>query len=166
MRSKLLYVVKGEKTGLKDGFHYARELSHVVEGGIYVLFQYDRKVRRTFEDEMAAAALAEAGAADSAVSLLREWEEEIQADAEQKIAQWRTACDFPERITDFQVTTADLLAEIRKILQDQSGIEIVLMSPSLMEENRRLTLRKLKKYIRRPIVTMSRQNPIEEESCL
>ncbi len=166
MRSKLLYVVKGERTDVKDGFHYARELSHVVHGGIHVLFHYDREVRRSFEDEMAAAALAEAGAADSAVALLREREEELQADAEKKIEQWRALCDLPERVTGFQVTTADLLSVIRKTLQDEAGIEIVLMSPSLMEENRRLTIRKLKKYIRRPIVTMSRQVPVEEELCL
>ncbi len=166
MRSKLLYVVKGEKTHEKDGFHYARELSHVVHGGLYVLFHYDRQVRRTFEDEMAAAALAEAGAADSAIALLREREENLQAEAEKRIEQWRTVCDLPERITGFQVTTADLLSVIRKILQDEAGIEIVLMSPSLMEENRRLTIRRLKKYIRRPIVTMSRQIPVEERPCL
>ncbi len=161
MRSKLLYVVKGEAACLKDGFTYAKELSKVVKGGLYILFHYDRKMLRTFEDEMTAVAFAEAGESETAQEILREREHVLKAEAEKRIQIWKKECENPDLITKFDVVTGDLLSAIRQILQNHAGIEIVILSPSLMERNKPFSIRRLRKYIHRPVVTMSRQIQVE-----
>ncbi|HEB76256.1 MAG TPA: hypothetical protein ENJ04_07890 [Nitrospirae bacterium] len=155
MKGRVLFVTK-EGEDFRDGFSYAMELSRIVNGGIFVLFYHEEKAIDRFEDEMAAAALAESGGLEAAEQVLNERRLSLKAAACNKAAQLRQQCPDPEMLVDHRIASGDLVAAIRGVLQDKSSIEMVILSPSLMDNGKAISLKKLKKYITRPIVTMSR----------
>ena len=157
MKSKILYVVKGEAADLRDGFTYARELSEVVQGGLHLLFHYDPKPLESLEDDMAAAAFAQAGEPEAARGILAEQAERLRADAEAKVRAFEERGDARGLINDFEATTMPLLAAVRRVLRERPGIEMVILGPSVMERSRSLRIKTLKKGIHRPLVIMRKQ---------
>ncbi|NOZ25122.1 MAG: hypothetical protein GXO94_03390 [Nitrospirae bacterium] len=155
MKGRVLFVTK-EGDNFRDGFSYAMELSRIVNGGIFILLYHEEKILKRFEDDMAAAALAGAGGLEAAEQILDEQRVSLKADACKKVAQLRQQCPDPEMLVDYRVATGDLVSAIRGVLQDKASIEMVILSPSLMDSGKAISLKRLKKYITRPIVTMSR----------
>ncbi len=155
MKGRVLFVTK-EDENFRDGFSYVMELSKIVKGGIYILLYHDKNLLKRFEDDMAAAALAEAGEFETAKQIVNEEEILIKADASKKVALLRQECSDPEMLVDYRLATGDLVSAIRGVLQDKASIEMVILSPSLMDNGKALSLKKLRKFITRPIVTMSR----------
>ncbi|MEC4684217.1 MAG: hypothetical protein VST71_00585 [Nitrospirota bacterium] len=155
MKGRVLFVTK-EDENFSDGFSYAMELSKIVNGGIYILLYHDTNILKRFEDDMAAAALAEAGEFETADQILNEEETLLKADANKKVALLAQECSDPAMLVDYRLATGDLVSAIRGVLQDKASIEMVILSPSLMDNGKAISLKKLRKYITRPIVTMSR----------
>ena len=155
MKGRVLFVTK-EDENFGDGFSYVMELSKIVKGGIYILFYHDKNLIKRFEDDMAAAALAEAGEFETAKQIIHEEEVLTRADASKKVDLLRQECSDPEMLVDYRLATGDLVSAIRGVLQDKASIEMVILSPSLMDNGKAISLKKLRRYITRPIVTMSR----------
>ncbi|HEC98403.1 MAG TPA: hypothetical protein ENI58_09695 [Nitrospirae bacterium] len=155
MKGRVLFVTK-EDENFRDGFSYAMELSKIVKGGIYILLYHDKNILKRFEDDMAAAALAEAGEFETAKQIINEEDAFIKADASRKVALLGQECSDPEMLVDYRLATGDLISAIRGVMQDKASIEMVILSPSLMDNGKAISMKKLRKYITRPIVTMSR----------
>ncbi len=155
MKERVLFVTR-EDENFRDGFSYALELSKIVEGGMHVLFYHDGDVLKRFEDDMAAAALAEAGDLEAARGILKEADEVCRAEAGAKVAQLRQQCSDPALVVDFGTASGDLISAIRTVLQERSSVEMVILSPSLMDSGKTISFKKLRRYITKPIVTMSR----------
>jgi len=155
MKGRVLFVTR-EDDNFMDGFSYAMELSRIVKGGIYVLLYHDQNLLKRFEDDMAAAALAGAGEFETAEEILNEERSTLEADAGRKVVLLRQQCPDPGMLVDYRLATGDLVSAIRGVLQDKASIEMVILSPSLMDNGKVISLKKLRRYITRPIVTMSR----------
>jgi len=160
MRPKVLFVTKGEEASFRDGFKYACDLAHIMNGSVMVLFNYDEKsFFRRFEDDMAVSAFAEAGAHDIAREYLSTDEHELKRDAEKKLNLLRQSCGKGQ-ISGSLVRRGKVEPIIRKILEDHPSIEMVILSPSLMDkDNKKARIKKLLRKIPRPVVTMSK--PVE-----
>ena len=138
MKGRVLFVTK-EDENFRDGFSYAMELSKIVNGGVYILLYHDRNILKRFEDDMAAAALAEAGEFETAGQILNEQEAITKENASKKIAVLRQLCSDPKMLVDFSLATGDLISAIRAVLQEKASIEMVILSPSLMDKDRKST---------------------------
>ncbi len=156
MRSKVLFVTRGDDEQFHDGFVYATGLAKIAEGGVFVLFLHERKMLREFEDEMAAAALAGEGDFEAAREILNEGNPDLKDEAEQRIRQLQALHGGDDLIVDYRTGTDGVVPAIRTVLQEHPAIEIVIISPSLMDGEKSLSFKKLRRKISRPVVTMSR----------
>jgi hypothetical protein len=156
LRSRVLFVTKADNDDFNEGFIYATGLAKISEGGVFVLFLYGRDGIGKFEDEMAAAALAEAGDIESARGILSERESLLEREAENKIRLLQALHDGKSLIVDHKVSTDEVVSAIKAVLQEHPTIEIVILSPSLMDKERSISFKKLRRKISRPVVTMSR----------
>ncbi|NOX20241.1 MAG: hypothetical protein GXO99_03120 [Nitrospirae bacterium] len=156
MRSKVLFVTKGSDEEYREGFTYASGLAKIAEGGVHVLFVFDRNGLERFEDEMAAVAFAEVGDIDTARELYTEAEREIQLEADRKIELLKNLNESSSLEIQYSVSTEDVVTAIRNVLQNKPAIEIVVISPSLMEKEKSISFKKLRRRITRPVVTMSK----------
>ncbi|HDO22080.1 MAG TPA: hypothetical protein ENG86_04385, partial [Nitrospirae bacterium] len=105
MKSRVLFVTKGDTGHFKDGFPYAMELAKIVDGGLFILFNYDKQIVKTFEDEMAAAAFAQAGETETARDILSEREKALTGEAEQKVRLLQVLSQGADLIVEHRVTT-------------------------------------------------------------
>jgi len=160
MKPKILFVTKGEEENFRDGFKYACDLAHIMDGGVMVLFNYNEKgFFRRLEDDMVVSAFAEAGAHDIAKDYLVGDESMLRRDAKKKINLLKQGCE-KEQISGYLIKRGKVESVIKKILEDYPSIEMVILSPSLMDKDQKKgTIRKLLRKIPRPVVTMSK--PVE-----
>ncbi len=156
MKSRVLFVTKGESADFGEGFSYAAELARISEGGVFVLFHYNREGLGRLEDEMSAAAMAQHGDLGTARQILSERDERIKKDASQKVRVLQSMSKGGGLVTEHSWSTDEVISAIEKILQNNPALEIVILSPSLMDSDRKLSFKKLRRKISRPVVTMSR----------
>ncbi len=156
VKSRVLFVTKGDDKDFEEGFTYATGLAKISEGGVFVLFLYSKDGIRKFEDEMAAAAFAEEGDIESARDILSERERTFKKEAEKKVRFLQTLHDGNNPIVEYKVSTDEVVSAIKAVLQNHPTIEIVILSPSLMEKEKSISFKKLRRKISRPVVTMSR----------
>jgi|Deesub1362A_J573_1020465.scaffolds.fasta_scaffold17647_3 hypothetical protein len=156
VKSRVLFVTKGDDRDFSEGFTYATELARISEGGVFVLFLYDKDVIKKFEDEMAAAAVAAEGDVESARSILSEREHELQKEADQKVRLLQSLCQGSHPIVEHRISTNEVVSAIKTVLQSHPTIEIVILSPSLMDSDRSISFKRIKRKISRPVVTMSK----------
>ena len=156
MKSKVLFVTKGNDEEFKEGFTYASGLAKIAEGGVFVLFMFDRDGLKRFEDEMAAAAFAEHGDVETAKQLLTEKQEEFLREAEKRMKILKSIQEDSSLPLEFKVSTEEVVSAIKDVLQSKPAIEIVVLSPSLMEREKSISFKKLRRKITRPVVTMSK----------
>lgn len=156
VKSRVLFVTKGDDRDFSEGFAYATELAKISEGGVFVLFLYDKDVVGKFEDEMAAAAVAAEGDVESARSILSEREHALQKEANQKVRLLQSLCQRGHPIVEHSVSTDEVISGIRSVLQSHPTIEIVILSPSLMDRDKSISFKRIRRKISRPVVTMSK----------
>jgi len=156
LRSRVLFVTKADDDRFQEGFIYATGLAKISEGGVFVLLLYERNRLREFEDEMAAAALAGEGEFGAAREILNEGNKDLRDETEHKVRQLQTAHGGEHLIVEHRSSTDEVVPAIRAVLQEYPAIEIVIISPSLMDGEKSLSFKKLRRKISRPVVTMSR----------
>jgi hypothetical protein len=156
MARNLLFVTNGTKR-YEEGFSYVVELSRALRTNIFILMIYDYSLVKIFEDSMAAAAFAEAGETETAKEISREWLRKIEIETDRKtdlLIKKYCKDGAPVKIR-CKAGLGEIVSNVIKIVENESGIDMVLLSPSISEK-KFIIAKKLLKYISRSVVTMSR----------
>lgn len=148
----LLFVTKGRSY---EGICYAMDLARSMNAGLVMLMLLENQ-HHSFEDVMAAVAFAEAGDLGSAKELMDEEENARKEEVRTEIAEVARRCKEGSVEFTHHIAAGDPVSAIKKFLKGSSGIEMVLISPGLLESRKLPDIRKLLKEISRPVVTMSR----------
>lgn len=156
MARNILFVTKGNKD-YEEGFQYAAELSCIRRTGISVLMIYDKSPLKSFIDNMAAVAFAEAGEAETANDISSEWLRKIDAETKMRTNSLiRKYCREKESLdVSYRAGTGDIASHIKKSLKSDPSIDMVLISPCISEKGV-LNVKRYLKDISRPVVTMSK----------
>jgi len=156
MKEKVLFVTKGNED-YEEGFSYVVELARILRTNIIILMIYDKPSIKTFEDNMAAAAFAEAGETKTAKEISEEWLRKIQDDTRKKtdsLIEKYCKNGAPLNIT-CKAAVGDIVSNIKKLVESEPAIDMVLLSPTLSDKGV-INARKLLKNISRPIASMSK----------
>ena len=156
MKKKLLFVTKGNAE-YEEGFSYVLELSESTRTDIIILIIYHKPLIKTLEDSMAAVAFAEAGETDTANEISEEYLQEMHNDTKKKTESLIIKYCIharPLKIS-FKTATGDMVSNIKKVVEDEPAVNMVLLSPSLGGKSV-INAKKLLKIISKPIVSVSR----------
>lgn len=159
MKEKLLFVTKGGE-GCDEGFSYVLELAKSLNAGIEMLMVYGKGVLDKYEDVMAAVAFAEAGDLATVEELMNSQEKRIKETAEKKISELSVKCREISVDLNYQIVSGDAADEIKNFLNKgilyKPGINMILLSPNLVQDKKGIDLKKLVKNITKPIVTITK----------
>jgi len=154
MKRQILFVTY-QNEDMEDGLSYAVDLAKAMDEGITILLVNRKKIIEKFSDVMAAVAFAEAGEHETAREILAERDE---SDSRRKLGLLMERCQESSVDVDVQAVTKDAVSAVNDFLKQKSGVDMVLLSPSITS-NGEVTARELQKLVRtasRPIVTMAR----------
>jgi hypothetical protein len=156
MRRQLLFVTY-ENGDLDEGLNYAIDLAKTMGKDIAILIAANKKsLKEKFEDLMTAVAFAEANDHETAKDIISGGS---TTGLEERVDQLAEKCQRSGVSVNIHSATADLFSAIRDFLGRKSGIDMVLLSPSITD-NGNVSARELNKLVRtasRPVVTMARQ---------
>jgi hypothetical protein len=156
MKKHLLFVTY-ENAEMDEGFSYAIDLAKTMDRDISILIAGNkRSLRERFDDLMTAVTFAEANEHDSARQAMVS-EESIAAG--KKAGLLAKKCREAGVSVDIHQAGADLFPAIKDFLGSKSGIDMVILSPSITD-NGNVSARELNKLVRtasRPVVTMAKQ---------
>jgi hypothetical protein len=157
MRKQLLFVTN-ENEDLDDGLNYAIDLAKTMGKDIAILIATNKKtLREKFDDLMSAVTFAEANDHDAAREILSAGEK--IAGLEEKVERLAEKCQRSGVNVNIHSVTVELFSAIKDFLREKTGIDMVLLSPSITD-NGNISSRELNKLVRtasRPVVTMARQ---------
>jgi hypothetical protein len=155
-KRKLLFVTYRD-VNLDEGLPYAVELAKAMSEDIVLLLVNKKdKLTRKFEDLMAGVAFAEAGEHETAAQVAVP----VPPDHHGKISELVVRASREGIHLAVESLDRDVLSGIRAFVREHAGIDKVVLSPSITE-NEALTTRDLSRLVRtasRPIVTMTRQS--------
>jgi hypothetical protein len=154
MSDRILFVTKGGER-CDDGFPYVLELARTLQAGIDVLILYPERIMTDFEDVMAAVAFAEAGDFETVRNLMEGQKKEMIQQCERKISEILKKADETSVPLSWKTATGDVAQMVKEYLKNRPGIDMVLLSPNLSENNKHLDIRKLIRNISKPIVNIS-----------
>lgn len=161
MRKQLLFVTY-ESEDMDEGLSYAIDLAKTMDKDISILIANNKKtLRERFDDLMTAVTFAEAGDHDTARQVIAGGEAAAEESADKKAGLLAEKCRESGVSVNIHSATADLFSAIKDFLGQKSGIDMVLLSPSITD-NGNVSARELNKLVRtasRPVVTMARQAP-------
>ncbi len=156
MRKHLLFVTY-ENEDLDEGLNYAIDLAKTMGKDLSILIATNKKsLREKFDDLMSAVTFAEAGEQGTAREILSPGE---KAGLEEKVERLAEKCQRSGVNVNIHSVTVELFSAIRDFLREKTGIDMVLLSPSITD-NGNVSSRELNKLVRtasRPVVTMARQ---------
>jgi len=155
-RRQLLFVTYRDEK-LDEGIPYAIELAKAMSEEI-VLLLVNKKDRLTkkFEDLMTGVAFAEAGEHETAKQAVAP----VPADRSGMVSDLAVKASREGLHLAVQSVDRDVIAGIRAFVKEHAGIDKVVLSPSITE-NEALTTRDLSRLVRtasRPLVTMTKQS--------
>ncbi len=157
MRRQLLFVTY-ENEDLDEGLNYAIDLATTMDKDIAILIATNKKtLREKFDDLMSAVAFAEANEHGTAKGILSSGQK--TAGLEARVEHLAERCQRSGVSVNIHSVTADLFSAIKDFLREKTGIDMVLLSPSVTD-NGNVSARELNKLVRsasRPVVTMARQ---------
>lgn len=157
MRKQLLFVTY-ENEDLDEGLNYAIDLAQTMGKDIAILIAANKKtLREKFDDLMSAVTFAEANDHDVAREILSPGDK--GAGLEEKVERLAEKCQRSGVNVNIHSVTAELFSAIKDFLREKTGIDMVLLSPSVTD-NGNVSSRELNKLVRtasRPVVTMARQ---------
>lgn len=154
MRERLLFVTKGGDN-FEEGFSYVVELAKTLKAGVSVLMVYDKRPMDAYEDLMSAAVFAQAGEFKTAKDILQEQENALKTEADNKLKGLSEKYREISNDLNYQIFIGDVLSSIKEFLKNKTNIDMVLISPSLSKSKKGIDLKKLIKYISKPVVTIS-----------
>lgn len=158
MKKKQLLFVTYHDEKFDDGLSYALDLARTMNDGISILMVYQRKVMEKFEDLMTVVAFAEANDHKTARELIVEDLEKNNEDYEKKLSALRNKCEKSGIDVDVSAASTNVVAAIRNFLKQNSGIDMVLLSPCVTNDGS-ISSKDLNRLVRtasRPIVTMAK----------
>lgn len=154
-KEKLLFVTRGGEA-MDEGFSYVLDLAKTLNAGIAVLMVYKRRATQTYEDAMAAVAFAEAGEHKTVKEIMETQVEEIDAAEAREIGKLTERC----RESSVPVTCNRAQGDMTKVIEDfirsRPSIEMVFLSPGLLEKRGLKDIKRLLRKISRPVVTLTR----------
>ncbi len=156
-KRQLLFITYYSKN-FDEGLSYVIDLAKIMNRGITALMIYKKSLTEKFEDLMTAVAFAEANEHDAARMFIAGDFKKIEGSADEKIAYLLKSCRESGVEADVCITKKDITAAIKDFLGLKTGIEMVLLSPSVASDEG-LSAKELKRLVRtvsRPIVTMVR----------
>ncbi len=156
MARNLLFVTRGNED-YEEGFLYVVELSRILKKGVSVLMIYDKSFIKSFEDNMAAVAFAEAGETGTAKEISGEWLRQIEDETRRRTDSLiKKYCGNGEPVNiRCKTGVGDIVSNIKKIVNNDTSIEMVLLSPTLSDKSI-IHTKKLLKNISRRVVIMSK----------
>ncbi len=157
MRRQLLFVTY-ENEDLDEGLNYAIDLANTMGKDIAIMIASNKKtLKEKFDDLMSAVTFAEANDHVAARQMLSSGQ---KADSlEERVERLAEKCQRSGVSVNIHSVTADLFSSIKDFLRDKTGIDMVLLSPSITD-NGNVSSRELNKLVRsasRPVVTMAKQ---------
>jgi len=158
MKKKQLLFVTYHDEKFDDGLSYALDLAKTMNDGISILMVYKRKVMEKFEDMMTVIAFAEANEHKTARELIVEDLKKNNEDYEKKLSLLKEKCQSSGVDVDFSAASANVIAAIRNFLKQNSGVDMVLLSPSVTNDGN-ISSKDLNRLVRtasRPVVTMAK----------
>lgn len=158
MRKKQLLFVTYHDENFDEGLSYALDLAKMMNDGIAVLMIYKRKVMEKFDDMMTIVTFAEADEHKTARELIKEYYEGNNEDFDKKLAFLEERCRKSGVTVDVSTAATDVVSSVRNFLKQQSGIDMVLLSPSVTN-NGNISAKDLNKLVKsssRPIITMAK----------
>lgn len=158
MRKQLLFVTY-ESEEMDEGLSYAIDLAKTMDKDISILIANNRKsLRERFDVLMTAVTFAEADEHESARQAMAEGKS-TEDTAQRSAGLLAEKCRESGVSVNVHSAAADLFPAIKDFLGQKSGIDMVLLSPSITD-NGNVSARELNKLVRtasRPVVTMARQ---------
>ncbi|MBI5025996.1 MAG: hypothetical protein HZC12_04550 [Nitrospirae bacterium] len=158
MRKKQLLFVTYHDESFDEGLSYALDLARTMNDTITILMIYKRKAMERFEDTMVAVAFAEANEHKTAREMIKEDYERKNEDYERKVSELKARCTQAGIAADVNFSAADVLSAVRNFLRHNSGLDMVLLSPSITSDGH-ITSKELNRLVKtasRPIVTMAK----------
>jgi hypothetical protein len=159
MRKQLLFVTY-EGEDMDEGLNYAIDLAKTMDKDISILIANNKRTfRERLDDLMTAVTFAEANDHDGAREFMAQAEAAAGETPEKKAGLLAEKCKESGVSVNVHSATADLFSAIKDFLGQKSGIDMVLLSPSITD-NGNVSARELNKLVRtasRPVVTMARQ---------
>lgn len=160
MRKRQLLLVTYHDEQFDEGLSYAVDLARTMNDSISILVIYKRKVMERFEDIMTVVTFAEANEHKTARELIREDYEKKKENYDEKIALLVERCRKSGVVVDVSTAAMDVVSAIKNFLRQNTGIEMVLLSPNVTTSGN-ISARELNKLVRtasRPVVTMARNS--------
>ena len=158
MRNRQLLFVTYHDESFEDGLSYAVDLAKMMNDGIEILMIYKRKVMEKFEDMMTIVTFAEADDSKTARELIKEYYETKNEDYDKKISQLVERCKKLGVTVSVSTAAMDVLSAVKNLLRQRTGIDMILLSPSITDDGR-ITSKELSKLVKtasRPVVTMAK----------
>ncbi len=158
MGKRQLLFITYYSENFNEGLSYVIDLAKIMNRGITALMIYKKSLTEKFEDFMTAVAFAEANEHDTARMFIAEDFKKVDTNANEKIASLFKSCRESGVEADSYITKKDITTAIKDFLELKTGIDMVLLSPSVTN-NEGLSAKELKRLVRtvsRPIVTMAR----------
>lgn len=158
MGKRQLLFITFYNDNFEEGLSYVIELAKIMNKGITALMIYKKSLTEKFEDIMTAVTFAEANEHGAAREFIKEDFKKMEGNADEKIASLFKTFRESGVDADIYFTKKDMSSAIRDFLNLKTGIDMVLLSPSVTN-NEGLSAKELKRLVRavsRPIVTMAR----------
>jgi hypothetical protein len=161
MNKRQLLFVTYQDEHLDEGFSYAIELAKaMIEDIVLLLVQKKDTLQEKFEDLMVGVSFAEEGEHETALQIVSTGSRSLPAIINNKVTEMVLASSKAGVHMEARNTDKDVVTGIRSFLKQHSGIDKVVLSPSVTE-GEVLSTRDLNRLVRtasRPIVTMTRQS--------
>lgn len=154
MKNKLLFVTKASEDAA-DGLQYAAQLASTMQSRVKIILIKPEGLGAAYERLMASITFAEEGQHATALQMLDPQEHSTNDPIVMSVL---AQCKAQSIEATCKVLSGDPVEIIRTHIDQDSDIEIVLLSPSLSEQKgiRKLIKKKLLRSIQRPIVTIRR----------
>lgn len=158
MRKQLLFVTY-ENEDLDEGLNYAIDLAKTMGKDIAILVATNKRtLKEKFDDLMSAVTFAEANEYETARGILSSGGKTAGI-FEDKVERLAEMCQRSGVGVNIHSVKVDLFSAIKDFLREKTGIDMVLLSPSVTD-NGNVSSRELNKLVRtasRPVVTMAKQ---------
>jgi hypothetical protein len=153
LKRQLMLVVHHDEN-IEEGLSYTLELARIMKKAISILMIYRRKAMKNFEDYMVATTFAEEGDFKTAKEMIIHDLKVKGIDYEERLKLIKEKCKSQGvELTGISSSKGDLISGIKNLVEDNSSIDMVLLSPSVTNSAKDLLYR-LMKSLSMPIVTM------------